>query len=305
MPENAQLARPDRTTAIRNVVTIIPGFAAFSLNSWPALAQITVRSADSAVLTLQRRGILAFLLLALCSSAASAQTLSIKDARVNEGVPYADRYAEFEVTLSAPSDTEVRVRFATEAGTATALRDYADTTALVIFEPGVTSKTVQIQVLDDDFDEPDEETFFMVLKEPSPGITLGRARATATIVDDDTRGLVLSRESLTLTEAPGAGQKATYTVALASEPTADVQVSLNSADTSVATVSPALLTFTAASWRANRTQTVTVTSSDDDIDNDPDRATMIAHAAKGGDYGSVTGSVAGAGADDDRRGGGR
>ena len=83
-----------------------------------------------------------------------------------------------------------------------------------------------------------------------------------TNTDDDAVGITVSTISgLNTTEAGGA---ATFTVVLASQPTADVSVALSSGDTSEGTVAPAALTFTAATW--NVAQTVTVTGVNDAVD---------------------------------------
>ncbi len=71
---------------------------------------------------------------------------------------------------------------------------------------------------------------------------------------------------ITVTPAVGAltteaGGTATFSVVLATAPTADVTITVSSSDTSEATVSTALLTFTSANW--NTAQTVTVTGVDD------------------------------------------
>ena len=88
------------------------------------------------------------------------------------------------------------------------------------------------------------------------------------------------------------GGRATYTVRLNTMPTATVTVFAESADTSIATVSPLLLTFTRANW--NQAQTVTVTGVNDDEDNpqimdseNDGRSVRIMHASSGGDYDSV------------------
>ncbi len=65
---------------------------------------------------------------------------------------------------------------------------------------------------------------------------------------------------LTTTEAGGT---ATFTVVLATEPTADVTLPLSSDDTGEGTVSPASLTFTDGDW--DTPQTVTVTGVDDPV----------------------------------------
>ena len=82
------------------------------------------------------------------------------------------------------------------------------------------------------------------------------------------------------------GGRATYTVRLNTEPTGVVTVFTESADASIATVSPLLLNFTRANW--DRPQTVTVTGVNDDEDNVGDmRAVRITHNSSGADYDSV------------------
>ena len=100
------------------------------------------------------------------------------------------------------------------------------------------------------------------------------AEVTLTLEDDDTRGVTVSRTALDIDE----GGSGTYTVVLASEPTASVTVtpSHSSGDTDV-TVSGAL-TFTSVNWAT--AQTVTVRSPQD-LDAVDDTA-VIGHAVSGG-----------------------
>ena len=91
-------------------------------------------------------------------------------------------------------------------------------------------------------------------------------------------GLALSRTDLEIDE----GQSGTYTVALASQPAADVTVEISQRPTGRATVSPASLTFTADNW--NTPQTVTITSTEDA--NYVDRWVLLRHVATGDSYGA-------------------
>src|SRR5439155_12240268 len=80
-----------------------------------------------------------------------------------------------------------------------------------------------------------------------------------TNTDNDIAGMTVSPTSgLTTTEAGGT---ATFTVALTSQPTANVTIGLSSNDLTEGTVAPASLTFTAGNW--NTAQTVTVTGVND------------------------------------------
>src|SRR5690606_4620283 len=69
----------------------------------------------------------------------------------------------------------------------------------------------------------------------------------------------------TLTEGGSSGSIA---VVLTSKPTGNVRIAVSSADTAVATVGPALLTFTPGNWSVG--QNITVTPVDDLVDQDTD-----------------------------------
>ncbi len=111
-----------------------------------------------------------------------------------------------------------------------------------------------------------------------------------TVADNDAPGLVLNPTSLTVAE----GGSATYTVALATEPTGNVTVTVGGAsgevtfDTDSSTPNNQnTLTFTTTTWSTARTVTV---SAGEDNDTTNDSATLT-HSASGGGYGSVTGNV--------------
>ena len=87
----------------------------------------------------------------------------------------------------------------------------------------------------------------------------------------------------------------TFTVKLATQPSASVTVGVTSDDTGAATASPASLTFTTGNW--NTTKTVTV-SGVDDSDTDNESLTVTA-SASGGGYAGKTASVSVSVTDDD------
>ena len=122
--------------------------------------------------------------------------------------------------------------------------------------------------------------------------TLGAvATATATITDDDDRGVTVSPTKLEVTE----GGRESYTVVLRSEPTGDVTVETAASGDEDVTVSPESLTFTDSNWAT--AQTVTV-SADGDEDGDDDTAT-ITHTVGGGDYTSESAEPVDVTVDDD------
>ena len=114
-----------------------------------------------------------------------------------------------------------------------------------------------------------------------------------TVRDDEAPvpGLVMNPTSLTVDEN-GSG---TFTVKLATAPTATVRVSLSSDRSSIATVSPATLTFTAGNWENERT--VTVSGADDS--NTANASALITLRASGGDYEGKSGTVGVSVIDDD------
>ena len=120
------------------------------------------------------------------------------------------------------------------------------------------------------------------------------ASKTLTIADDDVRGIAFSPAAAVMREGFSSQPSTTsYKVALSSQPTADVTVTVAGAGgLQVATAaSPQTsdfgtsntLTFTATDW--STAQTVTLRSTGDN--NATDNTVSIRHAASGGDYGSV------------------
>jgi hypothetical protein len=104
---------------------------------------------------------------------------------------------------------------------------------------------------------------------------LNASDVAVTNTDDDAVGITVTPTTgLTTTEAGGT---ATFTVVLATQPTADVVIGLSSSDTTEGTVLPASLTFTSANW--NVAQTVTVTGVNDTLDDGNVAYTIVTAAA--------------------------
>ena len=104
------------------------------------------------------------------------------------------------------------------------------------------------------------------------GMTVTVTPATLTLTDDDERGMAFDPAALVV----AAGSTAAYTVALTSEPTGSVTVTLTP-DAAV-TVDPATLTFTATSWNAAQPVTLTVAA------DTTAPASLVEHQVTGGDY---------------------
>ena len=189
---------------------------------------------------------------------------------------------ELEVRLSVASAQTVTVDYETEDDSAIAGEDYTETSGTLTFGPGATARTIEVVVIDDAEDE-QEETFEVTLSGPwNATLSGGQAEltGTATIADDDTRGIAVNPAALGVAE----GASASYTVALTSRPTGPVTVTVGGTAGTDLSVTENTLTFSTTSW--NMAQPVEVTAGQDD-DAVEDTATLT-HGASGGDYASVS-----------------
>ena len=167
-------------------------------------------------------------------------TLSITDANVAEGDSGTSDLV-FTVTLSALSDSDVSVDFATSdnspaEGSATADSDYTaiGNTTLVI-PAGDTSGTITVSVTGDTTVESDE-TLTLTLSNPT-GATLGAAVATGTINNDDSAPPALPTVSITnssIIEGRSGTTNLSFTVTLSAASESDVDVDFATSDNSPA-----------------------------------------------------------------------
>src|SRR6185503_6869296 len=139
------------------------------------------------------------------------------------------------------------------------------------------AQTVTVTGADDAAHDGDV-AYGIVLGLPSSADTLydaiDPADVAVTNLDNDAAGIIITPVAgLATTEAGGT---ANFTITLASQPTADVNIPVNSSDPSEGTASVASLTFTPVNW--NVSQTITVTGVDDAI-QDGDVAYSITVAA--------------------------
>lgn len=88
-----------------------------------------------------------------------------------------------QVLLDAPATQTVTVDFATFDGVAKAGSDYVAQNGTLIFNPGQTSRTITVVILNDQRDEP-SEAFSVVLSNPV-NAQLGPTSGTAVIITDD------------------------------------------------------------------------------------------------------------------------
>ena len=128
----------------------------------------------------------------------------------------------------------------------------------------------------------------------SPSLTV--TPADLTITDDDTRGVTVSTNTLSIRE----GNTATYTVVLTSKPTAPVVIAIAVAsDDAAVEVQTTSLTFAPSDWQTPKP--VTLEAANDQVQNVPPETATITHTVMGGDYGANTVTADRRGCDGDRR----
>ena len=133
-----------------------------------------------------------------------------------------------------------------------------------------------------------------------PNYMYSATTLTLTNTDNDKAALKVAVPGDLLTTE--AGTKVTFTVALGSQPTANVTVAASSSATKEGTVAPASLTFTASNW--STPQTVTVTGVDDNV-ADGNQSYTVSLKASGADakYAALaTSTVSVVNVDDDKVG---
>ena len=142
-------------------------------------------------------------------------------------------------------------------------------------------QTVTVRAAEDDDASNDDATITHAVSGADYASVTAAPAVTVTVTDNDTRGVTLSKNTLSFNE----GRTETYTVVLNTQPTGDVTVTPSRSDDSDTdvTVSDAL-TFSAGNWNIPQTVTVRV-AEDDDASNDD---ATITHAVSGADYASVT-----------------
>ena len=238
----------------------------------------------------------------------AAGTLRIEVTATDDGVPALSAAASFPLTVTPAGSVEVSAEeltvaegeaanYAVALGTApegpvrVAVEipeesDLSVSPRALIFTPANWSQAQTVTVTAAQDADAVADTTLMVTHLVSGGDYDGvtAAGVAVSILEDDTPGVTVSVDSLTVTEGGAAG----YTVVLQTEPAGPVTVAVEVPAGVELSVTPLELRFTAADW--NRHQSVTVTAADDE-DALIDAPVTLTHAVSGGDYGGV--SVAG------------
>ena len=206
------------------------------------------------------------------------RTVSVSDASAPEGDSVV-----FTVSLSAASDGEVTVDYATSDGTATAGSDYTAESGTLTFAANETSKTVSVATTDDSADEEDE-TFTLTLSNAS-GADLGDATATGTINDDDEGTPAVSVSDASATE----GDAVAFTVSLSAASDGEVTVDYATSDGTATAGSDYTAESGTLTFAANETtKTVSVATTDDSVEEDDETFTLTLSSPANATLGDAT-----------------
>ena len=204
----------------------------------------------------------------------SGVSVSERALTVTEEDPIGNSYT---VALDTEPAAQVTVTVAGHAGT-----DVTPSPTTLTFTPQnwATAQTVTVTAGDDADTANDSATLTHSAASTDSGyagITI--ANVVVTVTDNDTSGVSVSERALTVTEGDAIGNS--YTVALDTEPAAQVTVTVGGHAGTDVTPSPTTLTFTPQNWAT--AQTVTVTAGDDaDAAND---SVTLTHSATSTDSG--------------------
>ena len=173
------------------------------------------------------------------AAAAGEPVVSVGGVDVREGDSGTAK-AYFDVTLSKPATSTVKVRFTADDGTAVSAgkgKDFGRKASTVKFSTGQQSRTVPIAIKGDTYSETDE-SFVVQLTNPV-GLALGNAVAVGRIIDDDPdSGLRLSVSDVAVYEPTAGNVNATFTVSLSSRPDDSVSVDYQTEDGSATSAGP-------------------------------------------------------------------
>ena len=206
---------------------------------------------------------------------ASQPAASVADIAIAEGNS-GNTDAVFTVWLSVPACIQASVAYQVLAGTATAGSDFQTSSGTLIFAAGQRTQAIHVPVFGDRITEADET--FSVILSGAVNMDISRGEATGVILNDDAAGISVTPTSgLTCSEA---GTAASFKIALTSQPTADVTISLISSDLTEGRV-PASATLTAANWLTG--VSLAVTGVDDFFVDGDQQFTIVTGAAASGD----------------------
>jgi Calx-beta domain/RTX calcium-binding nonapeptide repeat (4 copies)/von Willebrand factor type A domain len=186
-------------------------------------------------------------------------TISVANISQNEGNNGTTNYA-FNLNLSNPSTEIITLKYVTSDDTAQSDSDYTAANSIVIFNPGETSKTVNITVNGDSLSEADE-TFKLLLTD-AVNATIVSSSATGTIVNDDSPVISIAVTDADADEPNNPGQ---FTLTRTGITTQALTVNYAIAGTATNGTDNEKLTGTATFQSGSSTATIDVKPIDDNI----------------------------------------
>ncbi len=201
-------------------------------------------------------------------------TVSIRGTVVSE----CDGNATLQVCLSAVSDSDVTVDFATSNGSATAGTDYTATSGTATISAGDLCTTVTIPILNDGVVEPNE-SFSVTLSNPN-GATIGTGTAAVTIEDctpnEDPEITIVDPELVRECEADAI----TFTVCLSESSDEIVTVNFATQDGTATAGQDYVAGSGTVTFNPGATkQSIVVALIDDDVDELPEQFSVVLSGA--------------------------
>ena len=149
--------------------------------------------------------------------------LHVNDVVVSES----DGTATFEMYLIGMSSKSISFEYTAMEGTAIAGSDYQHTSGSMTIEPGETSVSIPVNILQDSISE-QRETFELLLRNTSPinSVILSDSRATATIIDDED----IPRLSIRNVMVSESSKEATITVRLTGASSRNLSMNFETSD---------------------------------------------------------------------------
>ena len=196
--------------------------------------------------------------------------------------------AAVQVTLDKAPNRILNIAITATPGNDADTGDYSVSPTRAVFGVSDIAKEITVTATDDNIDD-DNETVTLTFGTPLPdGVSAGgTVSAVVAITDDDEAAVLLSVDTLTVSE----GGTGTVRVSLATQPSAAVSVVIAGFDgTDVSLTGSATLNFTTSTW--NDRQTVVLSAAQDDDDNAEDDLVTLTFTATGGGYSGLAASLA-------------
>jgi len=187
------------------------------------------------------------------------QTPSASWSSSSQNILEGDISVVVQANLSGASSQDVTLPFSL-SGSATPSSDYSVGVSSITIPAGQTSGSFSI-ILADDSAQESSETIVVTMGTPTNASAGNPSAQTITISDNDSAGITVSKNSVTIAEG---SDTATYTVQLNAQPSAEVVVHISSDNASTGCqTDKSSLTFSTSNWSS--AQTVTISAVDDGL----------------------------------------